>query len=301
MKIEEVGDAVYCITASKERVRFTYSVYLIAEEETILIEPGPAVMHPFILEGMEHLGLKRLADIIPTHIHMDHGGGTGKLAQTFPEATVVVHHRGARYLIDPSRLIVATKRVYGDDFEHDYGPILPIPESRIQAAEDGDMINAGGRELRFIHAPGHAAHHMAILDEETGGLFCGEALGVLVPGSDSSILPSISVGDFDVDEYLSSIEKLKKLQPKVLYYSHGGMSPPDDIFSRLAENTVALRNVILEGLRKGDTIEQIERRIVEHLSDSVQARAEAGMKQIIAGYATFFRKKGMLQGVDDGN
>jgi glyoxylase-like metal-dependent hydrolase (beta-lactamase superfamily II) len=295
MKIEEVGDAIYCITASKERVRFTYSVYLLAEDETVLIEPGPAVLHPWILEGMKHLGQKRLSYIIPTHIHMDHGGGTGKLARTFPDAIVVVHSRGAKHIIDPSRLIAATKLVYGDDFENDYGPILPVPESRVQVVEDGAIIHAGGRQLRIIHAPGHAAHHTAVLDVNTGGLFCGEALGVLIPGMETALLPSISVGDFDVDMYLASIEKLKKLHPKILFYSHGGVRKPGDVFSRLAENTIMLRDVILEGLRRGDTTDQIGRRIVEHLAEDMRTNVNSDMTQIIAGYAAFFRKKGMLQ------
>ena len=161
---------------------------------------------------------------------------------------------------------------------------------------DGDTIRAGGRELRIIPAPGHAAHHMAILDRKTHGLFCGEALGVPIPGTETSALPSVSVGDLDVDLYLASIEKLKKLRPRVLFFSHeGGVRAPDDIFSMLAENTAMLRDVILEGLRSGDTTEQIERRIRERLSGPAGAKAEAmGMAQTIAGYAAYFQKKGML-------
>ena len=60
----------------------------------------------------------------------------------------LLHHR-----IDPSRLIEATKHVCGDDFEHKYGPILPIPESQVQAAADRATICSGGRKLRIIHAP----------------------------------------------------------------------------------------------------------------------------------------------------
>ena len=143
---------------------------------------------------------------------------------------------------------------------------------------------------------------MAILDGTTHGLFCGEALGVPIPGTKTSALPSVSVGDLDVDLYLSSIEKLKKLRPRVLFYSHdGGVRAPDDIFSRVAESTVMLRDVILDGLQSGDTPEQIERRIRQRLSDPAGAKAEAmGMAQTIAGYAAYFRKKGVVQGATNG-
>ncbi len=302
MIIEEVSEATYRLRAELEDARDPYSVYLLTGDETVLIEPGPAAVIPSILDGMKRLGLKRLSYVIPTHIHMDHGGGAGKLARLFPEARVVVHPRGARHAIDPSRLIAATKLAYSDDFEHIYGSILPIPESQIQVAADGDTVRVGGRELRIIHAPGHAAHHMTILDGKTCSLFCGEALGTLIPGTETSVLPSVSVGDLDVDLYLASIERLKKLRPRVLFFSHGGsVMAPDDIFSRLVENTVMLRDVILEGLRSGDTIEQIERRIRERLSGSVGAKAEAmDMAQTIAGYTAYFRKKGLIQDVTKG-
>ncbi len=300
--IEEVAEATYRLSVGMEGARDPYSAYLLTEDETVLIEPGPEAMVPSILDGMKRLGLKRLSYVIPTHIHMDHGGGAGKMARLFPKARVVVHPRGVRHAVDPSRLIAATKLAYSDNFEHIYGSILPIPESQVQVAADGDTIRAGGRKLSIIHTPGHAAHHMAIFDGKTHGLFCGEALGVPIPGTETSALPSVSVGDLDVDLYLASIEKLKKLRPRVLFYSHdGGVRAPDDIFSRVAETTVMLRDVILEGLRSGDTIEQIERRIRERLSGPVGAKAEAmGMAQTITAYAAYFRKKGMVQDATNG-
>ena len=94
MTIEEVAEATYRFMVGMEGARDPYSVYLLTEDETVLIEPGPEAVVPSILDGMKRLGLKRLSYIIPTHIHMDHGGGAGKLARLFPEARVVVHPRG---------------------------------------------------------------------------------------------------------------------------------------------------------------------------------------------------------------
>ena len=296
MTIDEVSESTYCLRTGTRNTRYPYSVYFLTEDQPILIEPGPALLNQSILDAMKHLGLKQLSYIIPTHIHMDHGGGTGKLAQSFPEAKVIVHPRAAKHAIDPSRLIEPTKLAYSDNIEHLYGAILPIPESQVQTVADGEIIPIGERELCILHTPGHAAHHMSIFDRKTHGLFCGEALGVPIPRMNSLILPSVSVGDLDVDLYLSSIEKLERLKPRVLFYSHrGGVITPDSIFSRLIENTVTLRDVILEGLRSGDTTEQIKQRIQERLAGSTDTRVEAiSMKGIIAGYTAYFKKKSLI-------
>ena len=53
--------------------------------------------------------------VIVTHIHLDHAGGAGKLMQLLPNAQLVVHPRGARHLIDPSKLIAGATVVYGEE------------------------------------------------------------------------------------------------------------------------------------------------------------------------------------------
>jgi len=296
MVIEEVAETTYRIEAQISGARYIFSVYLLAEKEAILIEPGPTVVVPLILEGMKQLGIKELSVIIPTHIHMDHGGGAGKLAELFPRAKVVVHPRAARHAIDPSRLIASTRVVYGDDFEDIYGPILPIEESQVEVAEDGDVIQAGGRELRIIHAPGHAFHHMAIFDEKTGGLFCGEALGMPISDAESIVVPSVSVGDLDVDQYLESIEKLSKFRSRLLFCSHeAGVRMPEDIIPRIKDSTVMLRDLILEGCKKNLSVEDIELQIQERLSVHTAAgKSSIGLKAIVLGYDAYFKKKGMI-------
>jgi len=296
MKIEEVAEATYWSVVQLPGARYTFSFYLIDENEGILIEPGPASMVPSIQQAMNQLGIRQLSHIIPTHIHLDHGGGAGTLAGLFVQANVILHPRGAKHAIDPSRLIEATKMAYGDDFELTYGPILPVPESQVKVLEDGDSISINGRELQIIYAPGHALHQIAIFDRKTGGLFCGEALGTPIPGDEFSALPSVSAQDFNMDLYLETIQKLKNLEPKMLFYSHeGGVREPENLFFRLVENTLMLRDVILEGLQNSETSERIEQRIQELLSSHLGPGAGSmAMDTTILGYTAHFRRKGLI-------
>jgi glyoxylase-like metal-dependent hydrolase (beta-lactamase superfamily II) len=136
-----------------------------------------------IADGVAGAGLDPadLAWIVVTHIHLDHAGGVGDLVRTFPNATVVVHPAGARHLVDPARLLASSARVYGPLMETVYGGLTPVEASRIKAAEDGEVIDLGGRRLELLHAPGHAKHHLAVFEPDQGTLFAGDGVGVLLP------------------------------------------------------------------------------------------------------------------------
>lgn len=295
-KLEEVAEATYQLAMSLSGGQFGHSTYFIVREgSAVLIEPGPAALVPLIREGAERLGIQRLSHIIPTHIHMDHAGGTGDLAGHYPEAKVVLHPRAARHAIDPARLIAATKLSSGDDFADTHGTIRPVPESQIQVAEDGETLDIGDRELQIVHTPGHAAHQIAILDRKTGGLFCGEALGVPMPEEDSA-LPSVSIPELDVEAYLATIDKLRRLEPRMLFYSHeADVRAPEPIISRLAENTALLGDLVLEGLKNGDDLEKIRRRARRALGERLSAGTRVGgLEGMVEGYANYFRKQGLV-------
>ncbi len=296
-KLEEVAEATYRLAMGLSQGYLGHSTYfIVGEDRAVLIEPGQSALVPLIRDGIERLGIRRLSHIIPTHIHMDHAGGSGDLAKLFPEATVILHPRAARHAIDPTRLITATKLSFGDDFEDTHGAIQPIPESQIKVVDDGETLDIGGREVQFFYAPGHAAHQIAILDRRTGSLFCGEALGVPIPGECDSALPSVSIPELDVEQYLATIDKLCRLEPRLLCFSHGaGARESRGIISRLAENTVLLRDLVLDGLKNGDDLKTIERLARSVLTVRLGAGERAfGLAEIVLGYATYFRKEGLI-------
>jgi len=294
--MEEVAEGIYRLETPIPGMTTVFAVYLIKESEGILIEPGPGAAVPSIREGMSQLGMKDLALIIPTHIHVDHAGGTGALAQLFPGAKVLVHPAGLKHAVDPSRLIESTKSVFGADFEASFGAIAPIPEPQIRVPEDGEVISINGRELQIIYAPGHAPHHIAIFDRSTQGLFCGEALGL--PGQDDKPfpLPAVAPPSFDQELYLETMEKLRGLGPQILLYSHGGVGrEPDSLISIAAENTRALGDIILNALKEGETAEAIGRRVGDYVSSRFGLQlSELDLAMTVGGYALYFTKKGLV-------
>jgi glyoxylase-like metal-dependent hydrolase (beta-lactamase superfamily II) len=198
-------------------------------------------------------------------------------------------------MVEPTRLINSTKMAFGDDFERIYGAIIPLEESRLKLVEDGDRLKLGGRELLIVHTPGHAGHHIAIFDEKTRGLFCGESLGLIYsPGYPP--LPAVAPPSFDLELYLKDMEKLKGLKPELLFYSHGGAATgPDRLIDTAMENSKLVGDLILKKLKAGESDEAIVKYIGDYLIERFNAPLdEYELLSNVSGYIFYFRKKGLV-------
>ena len=131
--------------------------------------------------------------MILTHIHLDHAGGAGLLLAQLPNATLTVHPRGARHIIDPGKLIASTLAVYGADaMERIFGQIKPVPRERVIETPHGSSIKLNGREFAFFDTPGHARHHVCVLDAKSGHLFAGDTFGLFTANSIATAASSFS-------------------------------------------------------------------------------------------------------------
>jgi glyoxylase-like metal-dependent hydrolase (beta-lactamase superfamily II) len=173
---------------------------------------------------------------VVTHIHLDHAGGVGDIARLYPRAEVVVHERGARHLADPSRLMASARMVYGDELGVLFGELAPTPAERIRAVEQRDTVDlGGGRCLDSHHSPGHAKHHVGLLDSLSGDLYVGDAAGVYVPET-ADLRPVTPPPDFDLGVALESLRRFRSLRPARLLFSHfGPVDAVDETLDRSAE------------------------------------------------------------------
>lgn len=301
--VSEVADGIYQIVTDEANSPGAQGLprcsllYFIPSVQ-VLIETGPAVVAPAVLNAIRRLGHdpSRLAYIILTHIHLDHAGGAGTFARQFSQLKVLVHQRGARHLVDPSRLIEGTRQAFGEKFEDEYGPILPVPERQVRAVEDGEVVALGDRELRIIYAPGHAPHQMCIYETKSQGLFCGEALGTSPKGSIGESIVPPGVG-FDLDAALETIDKLSKLQPKLIFFSHGGVSrEAARLIQSARANTKAYGDIILEAMKAGEGKEQMTQRLeayqIENAPNDYQP-GERRLDNMITWYVVHFKRKGV--------
>lgn len=253
--------------------------YVVKGEKTAIIETGSSLSAPHILAGLEKLDIRpeQLDYIIVTHIHLDHSGGAGYILPHFPNATVVVHPRGVRHLIDPSRLIEGARAVYEDLLEQMFGQVSPVPEERILIRDEGETVDlGGGRVLTFYDTPGHARHHFSIYDPVSEGIFTGDTIGIRYvkqfTGWDfEPIFPSTSPSEFDRDAVFASADKLEKLGAKRIYHSHFGMTEPASIaFERTRETVAAFDDLARANCVSGTKWTQLAEILKDYMREDIE-------------------------------
>jgi glyoxylase-like metal-dependent hydrolase (beta-lactamase superfamily II) len=198
-------------------------VFLLPGSEPVLVESGTGLAAPRVAAALSALGIgpRDLAGIVVTHVHLDHAGGAGELARRYPNARVFAHPAGVRHLVDPTRLVSSARQVYGAALDTVYGGMTPIDATRVHALADGEIVTVGGRRLVAAHTPGHAPHHVAVLDTVSGSLFTGDAAGVRIPGM-LAARPSTPPPSFDAGAAHASLRRMADLAPDRLVLTHFG-------------------------------------------------------------------------------
>jgi glyoxylase-like metal-dependent hydrolase (beta-lactamase superfamily II) len=180
----------------------------------VLVDPGPESSMETLLRALDG---ERPRSLLLTHIHFDHAGAAGALVRRWPDLEVWVHERGARHLVDPTRLVASAKRLYGEDFDRLWGEVVPIPEDSLRVLRGGERQD--GWEVAYT--PGHASHHVSYLHRESGWVFPGDTCGVRLPTGDL-ILPPTPPPDVDLDAWSASIEQIEAWDPARIAITHFG-------------------------------------------------------------------------------
>ncbi len=222
-------DGIYAVDAHYLRPCLA-AVHLIKENGRVaLVDTGTNDSLPRVLSALDELGvsIEQVDYILLTHIHLDHAGGAGLMMRRFPNARLVVHPRGVRHMIDPSRLIEGATAVYGaEEMGRLYGDVLPIDAARIVEATHDLRLDLAGRQLHILDTPGHARHHVCFRDTLTGHIFTGDAFGLSYPECDVSgrqfVYPATTPVQFDPDEMHASINLLTSFNPAAVYLTHFG-------------------------------------------------------------------------------
>ncbi len=220
----DLGNGLWQLDLGFQGRRGIISAWLLAGERGhILIETGPSSTLEQLSSALATIGLETtsISTILLTHIHLDHAGAAGLLAQANPDANVYVHPFGAPHLVDPTKLISSATRIYGDQMDTLWGTILPIPEAQVVEYEDGSVLELDGRRLQVIFTPGHAWHHVAIFEADSGDLFTGDVAGIRMPGF-GYVCPPTPPPDFDPDSWSESIDRLQRLGASRLCLAHFG-------------------------------------------------------------------------------
>jgi glyoxylase-like metal-dependent hydrolase (beta-lactamase superfamily II) len=197
-------------------------LYILTTPKPALIETGFSHTVEKTLAALDELGVRpeEIAYIAATHVHMDHAGGTGYLAEACPNAKIICHHVGAPHLIDPTKLVASVQRAVGPLFEY-YGSMKPVPAERLIAVKGSERFELGdGYALEILNTPGHAPHHASFYEPKTKGLFTGDAVGIYREGLGFTMTtppPSLHYEDWQ-----RTLTELRELDLECLYFTHYG-------------------------------------------------------------------------------
>jgi glyoxylase-like metal-dependent hydrolase (beta-lactamase superfamily II) len=266
-----LGHGIWAIDTGYQRPHFDAAYLMVERGRAAFIDTGTGHSVPRLLDTLEAAGVARDAVdwVIPTHVHLDHAGGSGALMAALPHARLVVHPLGARHLIDPAKLIAGATAVYGaEEVQRSIGTVLPVSAERVLESADGMELHLADRPLRLFDTPGHARHHHCVWDERSRGLFTGDTFGLSYREFDSPqgawLLPSTTPVQFDPPALRASFERLLALQPDCIYLTHYGRLPaspgPDDAktLQQLTERRAnRLQEIKKRGLLEGEGEERV--------------------------------------------
>jgi glyoxylase-like metal-dependent hydrolase (beta-lactamase superfamily II) len=274
-----LAHGVYVIDTGFHGPRFDAAYLLVQDGEGVFIDTGvndslPRLLATIRLAGLEAHDIKH---VIVTHVHLDHAGGAGRLMQALPEATLVVHPRGARHMINPAALVQGASAVYGADVvKATYGELAPIDEARIVQSFDGMTLTLGaassGRILEFWDTPGHAKHHHCIWDPLSQGFFTGDTFGLSYRTLDTPlgpyILPTTTPVQFEPEALKQSVQRMLQRQPQCMYLTHygqvGDVQKLGASFLRQLDEVVALGlSLKAQGLTQEDLVRALQTGLAE--------------------------------------
>ena len=185
-------------------------------------------------------------------------------------ASLIVHPRGARHMIDPSKLIAGAMAVYGEEkFKEYYGEIIPVDANRVIEAEDNFILDFDGRELRFIDTPGHARHHFCIWDKLTKSMFTGDTFGISYRDLDYQdkvyIFPSTSPVQFDPEALIKSINRIMEFEPERVCLTHfSAIKPTQKILNQLINSIHFVSDLAIKYADKNDAETIIYRKMMDY-------------------------------------
>lgn len=273
-------DGVFVLDTKHIGFTGTLATFLIPSKSNdgkfMLVESGPGSTIETIEKAIVAAGFKlsNLEAILLTHIHLDHAGATGSFLQKHNQnAHVYVHQRGAKHMIDPSRLMESARRIYQDKMDTLWGKMEPIDASNLTAL-DGDINDNNfevlGHSIKAIYTPGHASHHISFLFDD-GTMFTGDSAGAKVYGT-TVVRPTLPPPEINIEVYDQSLDTMRQAKPDRLMLTHfGQVLNPQDHFDKVSQANHQWAKLVLDDLNAGLD----DNAIVNHLHEVSVAELEA--------------------------
>ena len=267
-----------------------------------LVDPGPTTCLATLEQGLQEHGIRwdDVRHILLTHIHLDHAGATGTIVRAHPKITVLVHERGAKHMIEPTKLLDSATRLYGDRMDQLWGEFAAVPAANVMVLTGGERVEAGGRLFDVAYTPGHASHHVSYFDSSSGVAFVGDVAGVCV--LDGYVLPPTPPPDIDLEAWSVSVDRILAWSASTLFLTHFGPVPRvRPHLAELLDNLHLIAGRVRTSLDSEGTDEEKSEQFAEWLRQELRRKMSdaavdsyvvaAGFKYLWYGLARYWRKR----------
>jgi glyoxylase-like metal-dependent hydrolase (beta-lactamase superfamily II) len=269
-----------------------------------LVDPGPGTTLETLTSALEKKGIRfgDVRQLLLTHIHLDHAGATGSIVEKHPHIEVLVHARGARHLVDPSKLLASAGRLYGQDMDRLWGDIKPVDASRIRELDGGETIAAAGREVKVEYTPGHASHHVSYFDTASRVAFVGDTAGIR-RGSGVYVMPPTPPPDIDIEAWRESEKKILAWDPDTLFLTHfgphqGARQHLQGMFENMSDWSRIVRRLVADATLRDDErqsrfTDEVSRDLVRRVGETEASdyTKAGGLNYSYQGLARYWQKR----------
>ena len=234
------------------------SVYLgVFNEGCVLFDCGSSLDSKKALRYFKksNIPLSSLKYLVTTHHHFDHNGGIHLLYEEVkkhnPDVKILTNQITKELLNDFEQHLARARRTYGSLV----GTMKPIEENAFELIEpsqkfpenpkniefiDTFMTNGFEVKLGILKTPGHTPDHQSpilVKDGEIDFIFWGESVGTIYHTTKLLTTPTSMPTYYNHEQYMNTLQNLKKLAPKKAGFGHFGViNGNDNIRSLLLEH-----------------------------------------------------------------
>lgn len=210
--------------------RFASIYALVGDDAVALYDTGVDGTLPlWVVPALRDAGVDpaRVTTVVISHADVDHFGGISDAREAFPLARIVAGSGDIPLIEDFETYLRGRADSFVDDFGwHEDPAVLAwcrevTREAHVDAAAtDGEEIPLGSGRTAVIRAvPGHTVGHLAIEAPWAGALLVADAVlgsSVDLAGGTPAFPPTYRY----VDDYLSTVERIEALAPRLLLTAH---------------------------------------------------------------------------------